>query len=166
MDINEAKDKVKDLVLAKEFTAEGIFHKFVWLFVENAEAIDLIKKYGLPKDMDLKIVMKLAEEISDILFYTLDSYRCLEEQVPAIPSLDNVFIWKFIKNMLREQQYGNKLTTAERTISVETWNRLSSIPEDITNLDDCIDSLIKFYYQHANLSKAQEILSSEEGIQR
>lgn len=47
-------------------------------------------------------------------------------------------------------------------ITEENYNRLTKIPKEITNLDDSIDFLIKFYYKHAHLSKAQQILSSEE----
>ena len=50
-------------------------------------------------------------------------------------------------------------------ISTENYTHLSQIPEDITDIDDAIDFLIKHYYDHQELTKAQLILSSEEGSQ-
>ena len=48
-------------------------------------------------------------------------------------------------------------------VSDEIYDRLCRIPEDITNLENCLDFLLKFYYNHQELTKAQKILSSEEG---
>lgn len=49
-------------------------------------------------------------------------------------------------------------------VTKEIYDRLKAIPEDITDTNDCIDFLIKFYFQHQELTKAQTILSSEEGL--
>ena len=50
-------------------------------------------------------------------------------------------------------------------ISDKNYSRLCQIPEDIIDVDDAINFLITHYYKHQELSKAQEILSSEEGLQ-
>lgn len=49
-------------------------------------------------------------------------------------------------------------------ISEENYTRLQLIPEDIMDLDDAIDLLIKRYWEFHEPSKAQQILSTEENV--
>jgi hypothetical protein len=72
---------------------------------------------------------------------------------------------RWIKEIFNVKASNFDLYSTSKQISVENYSRLSQIPEDITDLNDCIDFLIKHYYEHQELTSAQKILSSEEGIQ-
>lgn len=106
--------QIGDLVVAKDFRRDLLFLKLVWAQVELAEAIDVIKKNGLP-DPNIVFenakddpVYKLAVEMVDVVFYVCDGYRLLMRRYPNLPSMDEMFDHKMNMNMLRPKRYGNE----------------------------------------------------------
>lgn len=53
------------------------------------------------------------------------------------------------------------ISSSPHVISKDTYTKLIRIPETVSNLEEIIDFLIKFYYENTHLSKAQEILMGE-----
>ena len=94
--LEEAKAKVRDLVLAKGFgnSPGEIANKLLFAFIELGEAGDSWKK-GKPKE-------ETIEELIDVIFYVLDASRLIDPEA----NLDLVFERKWEKNMGRSFQYG------------------------------------------------------------
>lgn len=115
--LNECINRIENLVVEKDFTRDIFFFKLVWAFVEVAEAIDLVKKGGLPdvtrQDIEEEVfsaeeehVTKLAVEIVDFVFYACDAYRLLRRKYPWLDDMDEQFLKKMEKNMGRPKRYG------------------------------------------------------------
>jgi NTP pyrophosphatase (non-canonical NTP hydrolase) len=94
--LQEAKKKVEELVLAKGFgnTPDEIANKLLFAFIELGEAGDSWKK-GKPAD-------ETIEELIDVIFYVLDASRLIDPKA----NLDEIFERKWAKNMGREFMYG------------------------------------------------------------
>jgi len=99
--LEEAKNKVQELVVAKGFgnTPEEIPNKLLFAFIELGEAGDSWKK-GKPTE-------ETIEELIDVIFYVLDASRLI---APGA-NLDDVFEKKWVKNMNRGHQYGEGFRT-------------------------------------------------------
>ncbi|KKK79704.1 hypothetical protein LCGC14_2830800, partial [marine sediment metagenome] len=54
--LNECIEQIGVLVKKKEFTTDTLFLKLVWAMVELAEAMDIVKKRGLPPADDVPMV--------------------------------------------------------------------------------------------------------------
>jgi NTP pyrophosphatase (non-canonical NTP hydrolase) len=95
-DLDEARKKIGDLVLAKGFgnTPADIPNKLLFAFIELGEAADSWKK-GRPTD-------ETIEELIDVIFYLLDASRLIAPET----SLDEAFEKKWTKNMNRPHRYG------------------------------------------------------------
>ena len=96
MHLEEMKKEIESLVLEKGFynKSEDIPKKLLFAFIELGEASDSWKK-GKSEE-------KIAEELTDTMFYILDASRL------ACPSvnMDEMFKRKLYKNRSRPYQYG------------------------------------------------------------
>lgn len=63
-----------------------------------------------------------------------------------------------IEGVIRERL---KTSLNGSVISNELYQRLTTIPEDITNLEDAIKFLADFYFKNVEMTKAQQILTEE-----
>lgn len=112
--LTECTEQIGELVQEKGFQTDLLFFKLVWGQIELAEAMDIIKKGGLPPipgDPELPLTLdehvgKIGEEIVDVVFYMCDAYRLLKRRYPWIPSMDDMFDMKMEKNMNRRKEYG------------------------------------------------------------
>lgn len=120
--LNECVRQIDNLVHTQGFERDTFFFKLVWAFAEVAEAIDLVKKSGLPevtqRDIEEEVfsaeeehVTKLAVEIVDFVFYACDAYRLLRRKYPWLDDMDEMFLKKMEKNMGRPKQYGAGILT-------------------------------------------------------
>ena len=96
MHLEEMKKQIEQLVLKKGFynKPEDIPKKLLFAFIELGEASDAWKK---GEDQE-----KIAEELIDTIFYVLDASRLACPNV----NMDDMFLKKLKKNMVREYQYG------------------------------------------------------------
>jgi NTP pyrophosphatase (non-canonical NTP hydrolase) len=96
MNLEQMKKQIQNLVITKGFynTREDIPKKLLFAFIELGEASDAWKK-GETEE-------KIAEELTDTIFYILDASRL------ACPSvnMDDMFKKKLEKNLARPFQYG------------------------------------------------------------
>lgn len=112
--LEECSNQIGELVQEKGFQTDLLFFKLVWGQIELAEAMDLIKKYGLPdvkiddKGYWRSIPWQMGEEIIDVVFYMVDGYRLLKRKYPDLPTMDEMFEYKMNKNMARPKKYGQK----------------------------------------------------------
>jgi len=112
--LTECTEQIGELVQEKGFQSDLLFFKLVWGFVEVAEAIDKVKKGGLPPipdDPELPLALdmyinEIGTEIVDVVFYMCDAYRLLKRRYPWIPNMDDMFNIKMSKNMDRPKRYG------------------------------------------------------------
>lgn len=84
-----------------EDTLDCFSDKLLFALIELGEASDVWKKNGFNK----KYLLKLSEELIDVIFYVLDAYGLLFREL-GIPSPDKVFIDKMERNMKRKFRYG------------------------------------------------------------
>jgi hypothetical protein len=110
--LEQCSEQIGNLVNEKGFNADLLFFKMIWGILELAEAIDLVKKYGLPEHpdspdppLDETHLWKIGEEIVDTVFYCCDAYRLLRKRYPWLPVMDEMFDYKMNKNMNRPKQY-------------------------------------------------------------
>lgn len=121
--LTECSNQIGELVKEKGFQTDLLFFKLVWGQIELAEAMDLIKKNGLPTLEETNIndiefikatnhyhdtVSKLGEEIVDVVFYMCDAYRLLKRRYPWLVSMDEMFDHKMHKNLNRPPRYGQQ----------------------------------------------------------
>lgn len=113
--------QIGDLVVAKDFHRDLLFFKLVWAQLELAEAIDLMKKRGLPsmdptewqpnyshQENEMQTILSLGEEMVDVVFYIADAYRLLMRRYPDLMSMDDMFDYKMKKNIKRPKRYGQE----------------------------------------------------------
>ncbi len=118
--LNECIEQIGVLVKKKEFTTDTLFLKLVWAMVELAEAMDIVKKRGLPPADEVPIVAdNIAEELIDVIFYVCDAYRLLRRRYPYIMTMDDMFNHKMLKNMSREKRYGQGLLTSFMKVYID-----------------------------------------------
>jgi len=111
----------------------------------------------MKKEADNKIIFKERIEMISLL----TTIRNLSNQEPIRILIKNYFNSKYglFAKVKKEIPYHYSI------ISPQLHAKLSLIPEDIINHEDAIEFLIKFYYEYANLSKTQEILTQEDAAQ-
>jgi len=138
--LEECSDQIGRLVDKKGFNADMLFFKLVWAQIELSEALDIVKKYGLP---DVKIDDKgywksvpwhLGEEIVDTVFYCCDAYRLLKRKYPELLTMDEMFERKMGKNMARPKRYGQKWATSFLKAAVDHFAEEGILDEMMTNM--------------------------------
>ncbi len=94
---DELQEKYKDKW--EPICAETGKNKLLWMIGEIGEVIDIIKKNGATKSIEIpEIRNNLIEELTDVLMYYNDVLRCYgisEEE------LKKAYVSKFEKNMKR-----------------------------------------------------------------
>lgn len=108
--LNDCMDKILTLIKTKhhekELTDEVLFKKGLFAVIELGECLDVVKKNGVKGLRDNKeLAEHVAEEYIDAMFYILDSYGLLYRE-GLVPSADDMFLYKWNKNMGRERGYG------------------------------------------------------------
>ena len=148
--LSECCNQIGELVSEKKFHADLLFFKLVWGQVELAEAIDLVKKNGLPDPEEhgqMKCIDELAEEIVDVVFYMCDAYRLLRRRYGWLLNMDEMFEYKMQKNMSRPTQYGNKWITSFLQSAVDHFHK-----------EGILDEMVMEFLQYAGKKKGQEFL--------
>jgi len=82
-----------------------LFKKNLFAILELAEATELIKKKGINGMNDMEIA-HYGEELIDAIFYILDAYGIVYRSGKLKISPDEMFDYKWKKNMNREKFYG------------------------------------------------------------
>jgi len=149
--LNECCLQIGELVREKDFHADLLFFKLVWGMVELAEAIDLVKKSGLPDPEEhgqVKVADKLAEEIVDVVFYCCDAYRLLRRRYPWLLNMDEMFEYKLQKNMGRPKQYGQGWIQSFLQVAVDHFHE-----------EGILDEMVMKFLEYAGKKRGRDILS-------
>ncbi len=124
--LNECCEQIGNLVQEKDFRRDTLFNKLIWAGIEVSEAIDLVKKQGLP-DLEFsgsegtEHIDKLAIEMVDIVFYACDSYRLLKRKYPWLLPMDEMFDLKMQKNLNRPKRYGQQFIQEQLKMIVDQY---------------------------------------------
>jgi NTP pyrophosphatase (non-canonical NTP hydrolase) len=109
--LSEAQKKIGELVVAKGFgnNPDDFANKLLFAFIELGEAGDNWKK-GVKKFPDWESYAKATtEELVDVIFYILDAARVAFPEI----DMDEMFEYKWNKNMNRPHRYGEGFTKLE-----------------------------------------------------
>jgi len=159
--LTECCEQIGELVKEKDFRRDTLFNKLIWAAVEVSEAIDRIKKEGLP-DLEFSDseksdhIDKLAIEMVDIVFYACDAYRLLKRRYPWLLSMDEMFDWKMNKNLDRPNRYGQQFIQEQLKMIIDQYAAEGLLPE-------VIDDFMTYTGTLMNNKPTQEICSSCEG---
>jgi len=124
--LTECCEQIGELVREKDFRRDTLFNKLVWAALEVSEAIDIVKKKGLP-DLEFSDsegsddVDKLAVEIVDVVFYACDAYRLLKRMYPWLLPMDDQFSLKMNKNLNRPEKYGQQFIQQQLKMIVDQY---------------------------------------------
>lgn len=107
--LNDCMDMIHTLIKEKHHERSlddnTLFKKTLFAILELSEAIELVKKKGIDNLDDMEVA-HLGEEWIDAIFYILDSYGLVYRSGKLAISPDNMFEYKFKKNMERDRFYG------------------------------------------------------------
>lgn len=151
--LNECCEQIGNLVKEKDFRRDTLFNKLIWAAVEVSEAIDIMKKEGLP-DLERsdsegsEHIDKLAIEMVDIVFYACDAYRLLKRRYPWLLPMDDMFDVKMQRNLYRPKKYDQQFIQEQLKMIIDQYDAEGLLSELIDDFMTYTGTLVNNNSDH------------------